>query len=55
MLVDAAGRRLRNKLSVSMAADLHSISLMQENGQSQANAPVYQQNGKPVPAAVLAE
>lgn len=51
MLVDAAGRGLRIK-ALSEAADLQSLSLLQENGQSQANAPVYQQNGKPIPTAV---
>lgn len=51
MLVDAAGRGLRIK-ALSEATDLQSLSLLQENGQSQANAPVYQQNGKPIPTAV---
>lgn len=37
---------------MSVAADLQSLSLTQENGQPQANAPVYQQNGKSVPTAV---
>jgi hypothetical protein len=48
MLVNAAGKRLRKRLSVSKASDPQSLSLMQENRQSQANAPVYQQNGKSV-------
>lgn len=51
MLVDPTGRGLRIKV-LSEAADLQSLSLLQEHGQSQANAPVYQQNGKPVPTAV---
>jgi hypothetical protein len=48
--------QLCRKFSLSVGcADFRSLSFMQESGQSQANAPVYQQNGESAPAFSLWE
>jgi hypothetical protein len=48
--------QLCRKFSLSVGcADFRSLSFMQESGQSQANAPVYQQNGESAPAFGLWE